>query len=394
LTFKGGRLKRRKICFFTGSRAEYGLMSSLIGIVSSDPSCEEQIIVSGTHVEPDFGDTYKEIEADGFTISQKIKILGNDSSSLSIVKAIGTGINRYGEALKELSPDIAVVVGDRFESLAFVIACYFSHIPVAHLAGGKVTEGSFDDSTRHAITKFSHFHFAGNETYRQRIIQLGESPENVYCFGTFGIEAIKRTSLLTRNELEQSLHFSLKKRNLLITFHPEINTNLSITKQCEQLLESLTHFLNIDTLIIFTMPNADEGSTEVSNPIKDFCLKNSNAIWFYSLGATRYYSLLPHINSVIGNSSSIIYEVPHFRKPSVNIGRRQDGRIEIPTIIDCNNSVSEITSAINKSLSTAFIEHTLSCHLPIDSDDTFEKIFKILKNISLDSLLYKKFHDL
>jgi GDP/UDP-N,N'-diacetylbacillosamine 2-epimerase (hydrolysing) len=383
---------KRTIAVVTGTRAEYGLLRHLIKLINDSDEFELQLVVTGSHLSKKFGETYKEIEADGFVINRKIDLLLASDTPLGLAKSTSLGVAGFGEVFDSINPDLILVLGDRFEILSAVIAAMFARIPIAHLHGGEITEGLIDEAIRHSITKFSHLHFVGNEEYRKRVMQLGENPNLVFNVGGLGVDAIKNINLLTKSELENSLGIKFKNKNLLITFHPvtlEKNTSHS---QMVELLNALSDFE--DTCLIFTMPNADTDSQIIFELIEDFVIKNINAHFFTSLGQLRYLSCLAQVDAVVGNSSSGLTEAPTFKKATINIGDRQKGRIQSNSIINCNPISADIKNAIKKSYSDEFKKTLLSTKNSYGDGGAAKRIINILSKVNFNALIYKKFFDL
>ena len=342
----------RKICVITGSRAEYGLLRWVMQGIKDETSLTLQIIATGMHLSPQFGNTYQEIEGDGFVIDRKVQMLTGSDTPVGIAKSMGNGMIGFADALNELKPDLLVVLGDRFEIFSAVSAALVAQIPVAHIHGGELTEGNFDDALRHSITKMSHLHFVAAEEYRNRVIQLGESPDRVFNVGGLGVDNIARTKLLGKDELERDLQFKFQERNLLVSFHPVTLEPDSGVKQMTELLYALNAFPNIG--LIFTMPNADTGGLWIADQIEIYVKSRTNAVSFTSLGAKRYISVMACIDGVIGNSSSGLLEAPSLRVGTVNVGDRQRGRIQAESVISCEPNRIAIQEAIIKLLSIEF----------------------------------------
>ncbi len=382
---------KRKICVVTGTRAEYGLLRHVIKLLNDSNEFELQLIATGSHLSKKFGETYKEIEQDGLTIDCKIDLDLVSDTPLGLSKSTSSGLYGFGEAFNNLNPDLLLVLGDRFEILSSVIAAMFARIPIAHLSGGELTEGLIDEAIRHSITKFSHLHFVGNEDYRKRVIQLGESPDKVFNVGGLGVDAIKKTKLLSKKELEESLGIKFRKKNLLITFHPVTLEKNSSSTQMTELLNALSEIKN--TSLIFTMPNADTDSRIIFDLIEEFVSINSNAFAFTSLGQLRYLSCIKHVDGVVGNSSSGLAEVPTFKKATINIGVRQKGRMQCESVINCNPKSEDITKAIKKSYSEEFKNVLSKVENPYGNGGAADSIINILKKIDLESLIKKEFYD-
>lgn len=344
---------RRKICVVTGSRAEYGLLSQLIGFIKEDPALILQTIVTGMHLSPEFALTYREIEQDGITIDAKVEMLLSSDSNQGITKSVGLGLIGFADALTHLEPDLIVILGDRFEMLAAAQAALLFRIPIAHIHGGETSLGAYDEAIRHAITKMSTWHFVAAEPYRKRVIQMGELPERVFNVGAPGLDNLKQQNFMSRETLEGSLEMTLKAPIFLITYHPVTATRDSFCNELDVLFEALDSFP--DTTLVFTHPNADSDGRIMISKIEAFVQKHSNrAKSFASLGRLRYLSLMRYADVVIGNSSSGIIEAPYFHKATVNIGSRQDGRLKASSIIDVPLQQQLICQAIEKSLSDAF----------------------------------------
>ena len=383
----------RKICIFTGTRAEYGLLYWLMKEIEADPELELQIIASGAHCSPEFGLTYKTIEQDGFHINEKVEMLLSSDTSVGISKSTGLGIISYAEALDRLKPDIMVGLGDRFELMAAVTAAMISRIPIGHISGGDTTEGAIDESIRHSITKMSHLHFSTTETYRKRVIQLGEDPKRVFNFGALSIDNIKRFPLLNREEFEQKLGFKLGKRTLLVTFHPVTLEDSTSESQFRQLLQVMDELE--DTHIIITKPNADTDGRVLIKMIDDYVLKNSHkAMSSVNLGQLLYLSACQWVDCVVGNSSSGVVEVPSFKKPTLNIGDRQKGRLQAPSIVNCEPDYNSIKEGFNKIFSADFQKSLPDSKNPYEGDGTAIKIKEKLKNYPLEGIIKKSFYNI
>ena len=383
----------KKICVFTGTRAEYGLLKPLIQAISDDKDLELQLIVTGMHLSPEFGLTYKEIEKDGFKIDEKFEILLSSDSPVGLAKSLGLCVISSAESLNKLKPDLLVVLGDRFESLGIASAAMLHRIPIAHLYGGEATFGLIDEAIRHSITKMSHIHFSCTEEYRRRIIQLGENPERVFNVGALAIDIIKRIKLLNREELEANLGVKFRKRNLLVTFHPVTLENQTSQAQFTNLLTALDSLE--DTFIIFTKANADTDGRIINSMIDEYVVKNSEkSAAFYSLGHLRYLSVMNLVDGVVGNSSSGIVEAPAMKTGTVNIGDRQSGRIRAGSIIDSNTDTNSIKMAVEKLLSEKFQKLVANVDNPYGDGNTTEKIMNVFRSTSLDNLLKKEFYDL
>ena len=382
----------RKICVVTSTRAEYGLLYWLLKEIEADSDLKLQLIVTGMHLSPEFGLTYKEIEKE-FKIDKKIEILSSSHTSLDICAEMARVYEKFAPALAELKPDILVLLGDRYEIFGVAGVASVMQIPIAHIHGGETTQGAFDEAFRHSITKMSHIHFAATNEYANRIIQLGEEPGRVFNVGGPGIENIKKLNLLNKDEFEKSINFKLAKKNILITFHPATLENSSAREQFNELLKALDEL--DDTNFIFTKANSDTDGDVINKMIDEYVSENSQkAVAFASLGQLRYLSAIKFVDIVLGNSSSGLLEVPSFKKATINIGDRQKGRARASSVIDVRPVKEEILAAIKRAYSKEF-EQTLKDTInPYDGGNPSKKMVKILKEIKLDGILKKKFYDI
>ena len=383
---------KRKICVVTGTRAEYGLLYWLMKRLKNDPEVTLQIVATGMHLSPEFGLTVQQIEKDDFFINEKVEMLLSGDTPTAITKSIGLGVISFADAFNRLAPDTIVVLGDRFEIFAAAQAAMIMRIPIAHIHGGELTEGLIDDPIRHSITKMSHIHFTATEEYKKRVIQMGEQPSTVYNVGTLGLEGIKNLTLLNKEDLSKSIGFSLNKY-FLVTLHPTTLENSTAKKQIQVLLDALNEFPEYQ--VIFTKTNADTDGRVINQYIENYVKENSEkACVFDSLGQLRYLSAIQYCDAVIGNSSSGLLEVPFFKKPTVNIGIRQGGRLKAESIIECDFAVNNIIKAINKAVSEKFNKQIQHIELLYGEGNTSEQILNILKQVELENITIKKFYDL
>ena len=384
----------KKVCVITGTRAEYGLLKPLIHKIKKDNELKLQLVVTGMHMSSEFGLTYREIEQDGFEITERNEMLLSSDTSNGITKSIGLGIIGFADIFTRIMPNIVVILGDRYESLAAAIAAMIHRIPIAHIHGGELTLGVLDDAIRHSITKMSTLHFVSTEEYKKRIIQLGEEPERVFYVGALGVENIKTQKLMSKEELSKDIGFSLEMPYVLVTFHPATLENNTSCEQFENLLAALDRFRQYR--IIFTKANADVDGRIINLKIDKFIKDNINrAVAFTSLGMTRYLSALRYCEMIIGNSSSGIIEAPSFNVLSVNLGERQLGRVRATSIIDCGNSIDEISKAIKMAKVWKREGKLNSCINPYSKEGTSENIFyEIRKYLQQDKSVVKKFYDI
>jgi len=387
----------KKICIISGSRADFGLIKPLLNQIKTSGNFILQFIATGSHLSPEFGLTYKEIQSDGFDITEKIEVLLNSDTTRGICKSMGLVLISFAEAYSRQKPDIIVVLGDRYEIFSAVAAAHVSRIPVAHISGGEVTEGAMDDAFRHSITKMSHLHFTATEKYRRRVIQLGENPGRVFNVGEIGLEGIKNIRLLPKNELENEFGFKFNKYIFSITFHSVTLEENTSGKQFKNLLSALEE--QKDTSLIFTKTNADTDGRIINKMIDDFVLKYpEKSISFTSLGRLKYLSLLRFVDAVIGNSSSGIVEAPSFKIGTINIGDRQKGRVKAQSVIDCEPTKESIKIALDKLHSRRFQKKLELVKNPYENDKSYcgsqiilEIISSFLKN---EKSIKKDFFDL
>ena len=382
---------KRKICVVTGTRAEYGLLYWLMKEIDDDKDLELQIIATGMHLSEEFGNTYQQIEKDGFTIDKKVDISLSSDTELAISKSMGLGMIGFSVAFNELQPDMLIVLGDRYEIFSASSAAMIARIPIAHLHGGEATEGLIDEPIRHSITKMSHLHFTATNEYRNRVIQLGEQPDMVFNVGGLGIDNIKKLKLLTKSELEKTINFEFGEKNLLVTFHPVTLENSTSETQFQELLESIDKLKN--TQVIFTKANSDTNGRIINSMIDNYVVKNDNAIAFQSMGQLNYLSALQFMDGVVGNSSSGLLEAPSFKIGTIDIGDRQKGRIKADSVISCLPNKNSISIAFQELYSKQFRSIVGKVENPYGKGGASKKIARIIKDISLVNIVKKSFYD-
>ncbi|XOV79205.1 MAG: UDP-N-acetylglucosamine 2-epimerase [Aestuariibacter sp.] len=381
----------KKIAVFTGTRAEYGLLYWVLKDIAADEVLELQLIVSGTHLSPHFGNTISQIQKDGFEIAAEVDMLLSSDTATGTVKSMGLATIGYADALARLKPDAMVLLGDRFEALAMAQTAMIMKIPLLHIHGGEITEGAYDDAIRHAITKLSHYHFTSNSEHRNRVIQLGESPERVFDVGAIGLDHIHRSQFFTVPELAKSIDFPLHQPYFLVTYHPVTLADESPLEAIDNLIFALSQFQ--DHQVIITYPNADDGGHGIIKKLRLFAAENRQKVFLTaSLGQQRYLSAVKHAAAVIGNSSSGIIEVPSFGVPTVNIGSRQTGRAAAASVINCSESKQEISAALQKALSKEFSKTLDTVKNPYGQGNVSASIVNFLKNHELN--VYKQFFDI
>lgn len=383
----------KKICVFTGGRAEYGLLRPLLNELRDNKDIELQLLVSGMHLSAEFGLTYKEIEKDGFLCDEKVEMVLSSDTPVAISKSMAIGMIGFSEALTRLNPDILVTLGDRYENMSIVTTAWVCRIPVAHIQGGEKTLGAIDDQFRHCITKMSRLHFTATDEYRNRVIQLGEYPENVFNVGALNVDALKKIKILPKAKLEQEINFSFQGKTALVTFHPVTLKKETSGKHFAQLLEVIDSIK--DLKIIFTKTLADTEGRVINQMIDDYVSNNENkSVAFTSMGQLNYISALNYIDVVVGNSSSGVIETPSFKVPTINIGDREKGRIMADNVICVDQNINAIKEAFKKAFSSSFIKSLANMENPYEKPDTAKNIASILADYDIPNSTEKEFYDL
>lgn len=385
----------RKICVITGTRAEFGLLSGLMRLIQQSENTTLQVVATNMHLSERYGNTYREIEEAGFAIDYKVPMLdksGADDSTATI-KAMSRALAGFADVYDALQPDLIVVLGDRFEILCAVEAALIKQISVAHLHGGELTFGAYDDAIRHSITKMSHLHFTSTEEYRKRVIQLGEQPERVFNVGALGVENIKRVPLMSKEEVERDLDFEIGDRTLLVTYHPVTLSDSNPLDDIKALFDALDE--HPEYRVIFTMPNSDTGGQVIAEAIEKYAAQHTNRVRAYkSLGMRRYLSVMKYCTAVVGNSSSGILETPSFHIPTLNIGSRQDGRLAAASVYNCGTSKEAISVELGHVLSPEFRAHAAKAKNPYEKDGTAQAIFDVISTYPLEGIIKKEFYNL
>lgn len=380
-----------KVAVFTGTRAEYGLLFWLLKDIQADDEMQLQLLVSGSHLSPEHGETYQQIEQDGFHIDEKIEILLSSDSAVGTAKSIGLGVLGFSDALARLNPDVLVLLGDRFEALAIAQTAMIMRIPILHLHGGEITEGAYDDAIRHAITKLSYLHATSTDEYRQRVIQLGEHPDRVRNVGAIGLDHLKRGKFMELDELSSSLNFSLERPFFVVTYHPVTLGEEQPTASFSALLKALDQFP--DHQVILTYPNADDGGRQIIPLLEAYAAKNADRVFAIpSLGQVRYLSAIKLASAVIGNSSSGVIEVPSFDVPTVNIGVRQKGRLAAKSVIDAAANTDDIVKAINSAVRRDYLVDDEVVINPYGKGDSSSQVIDMIRTLQFESC--KTFYDI
>lgn len=381
----------RRIAVFTGTRAEYGLLYWLMKDIQASGQLALQVIVGGMHLSPEFGETWKLIEADGFPIDARVEMLLSSDTPVGVVKSMGLGTIGFADALARLAPDLLVVLGDRFEALAVVQAALILRIPVAHLHGGEITEGAYDDAIRHAITKMASLHFTAAEPYRRRVIQMGEAPETVFNVGAIGLDHLRRSVPMGLAELSASLGFALRGPYFIVTYHPVTLADEDPEATCKALLEALERFPGYQAIL--TYPNADNGGRALIPLLEGYARgRPERVLALPSLGFQRYLGALAACAAMIGNSSSGIIEAPAFGVPTVNIGARQRGRLAADSVLHCAPDREAIHQAIARAVSPGFAAACRGVANPYGQGNAAAEIVRVLE--SRPGPFSKHFHDL
>lgn len=391
----------RKICVVTGTRAEYGIMSGIMSLLKYDKNVCLQIIATNMHLSERFGMTVNEIIADGFTIDERVPLPLDDDSHRGTVNAMGVAMCGFSGAFSRLDPDLVVILGDRYEMLAAASAALIFGIPVAHLHGGEITEGAYDDSIRHAITKLATYHFTSTEEYRRRVIQMGEEPQRVFNSGSPAVDSIARFEPMAVSDLEVDLGISLADRYVVVTFHPvtmqpgeEERQTLSLLKALDRELLSKSESGKVK--VILTLPNSDTGGRRVADICEDWCRRSDGkAIAVKSLGRKRYYSALAHAAAVVGNSSSGIIEAPSFGIPTLDIGDRQKGRTYGNTVFKSSAATEDIAAGLRLVTSEETRDFCRKHGVnPYCRDNAVDYIYRKLTGVTLQRCCPKHFFDI
>ena len=383
---------KRRICIATGTRADWGLLSPIAQALNKRDDVDLKIIATNMHLSEEYGSTWKEIENDGLKIDWRVKMKSDADTRKDTVLAMSECMAGMAEALAALQPDLLVILGDRYEMLATASAALILRIPIAHIAGGAISQGAYDESIRHAITKMSHIHLTETERYRKRVIQLGENPEHVIYTGAIGVYNIMHTQYISREQLERELNLTLSDRLILATFHPATLDEMSPQQQCKNLLAALDRHPDYQT--IFTYPNNDSEGLIIIQLIESYRRRHPERVAvFPSLGMRRYLSMLHCATAVVGNSSSGIIEVPSIGIPTLDIGIRQMGRTAAPSVLHCGVSEEEIADGLETVLSSSFRLIAKSAENPYYLPDTLEKMVDAIVNTPLDNIIIKPFYD-
>lgn len=384
---------KKRICVLTSTRADYGLLKPIIAKLNNVEKFDVRIVATGAHLSPEFGLTYQEIERDNFVVDKKIDMLLSADSPSSISKSMGLAMIGFADYFEELNPDLLIILGDRYETLAVATAALNQRIPIAHLYGGETTEGAIDESIRHAITKLSYLHFTSTDEYRDRVIQLGEHPERVHNVGAIGIENIMHERMLSREDIALEMGISLSKPYALVTYHPVTLEKNSAEKQTKALLETCKEHSILN--FVFTKANADVEGRVINQLIDEYASSCNNIVSFTSLGSFKYLSALKYALMVIGNSSSGLVEAPSFGIPTINIGDRQKGRLQASSVINCNATQESIRKALALASSKEFLEKASKTANPYGDGNTSDKIIAVVKDCILcDKIdIKKKFYN-
>lgn len=384
-----------KVCIVTGTRADYGLLRPVLLKLKSDKNIDLQLVVTGSHLSDKFGNTQQEIKNDGFHEYVKMPIPIDDDSKQGMAIATGVAMQKIVDIFLQNKPELLVVLGDRFEILAAVTAAHMLGIPVAHISGGDVTEGAIDDAIRHSITKMSCLHFPGCEQSRKRIIQMGEQPDTVFNVGEPGVENCLNLELLAREKLAKNLQFEyINGDYAVVTFHPVTMENNTAEQQLQELIEAMDQFK--DMAYIVTLANADAGGRIINDIWLREGEKRKNWMVVPSLGVVRYLSAVKYAKMVIGNSSSGVVEAPSMKKPSINIGDRQKGRMMADSVICCEPKCEEVVKAMERAATDEFQEKAKNVKSPFGDGTTSDKIHdKIIEFLGKDNYNYEKsFYDI
>ena len=386
-------MNHRKICIVTGTRADWGILSAVAKALNERPDVTLQIVATNMHLSEKFGSTWHEIERDGLHIDRMVPMAVNTDSAVDTVVAMSQCMDGMARTLSDLQPDLLLILGDRYEMLAVASTALILRIPIAHIAGGAVSRGAYDESIRHSITKMSHIHLTETEEYRRRVIQLGENPANVHNVGAMGVYNIHHLQYPSREQLEAELGTSIPQNTLLCTFHPATLETIEPRIQFENLLAALDR--HPENKVIFTYPNNDTNGAIIIELINAYADAHAHRVAvFPSLGMRRYLSALHCVAAVIGNSSSGIVEVPSMGIPTLNIGIRQEGRLAAESVTNCGVTVDEIDRGLCHVLNPDTRLRCRKVKNPYEQPDTLQKIVDVVCNTPLNDIIIKPFYDL
>ena len=384
----------KKIIFVTGSRAEFDLVVNILKILDKSNNFNLYVILTGSHLSQDYGNSYKYIKTYKFKNIVKVDIEVKNSTPNNVLKSISKGVEKFTKVFNKLKPDIIFLPGDRYELIAAALCGHFLNIRIAHIFGGDTTTGSLDESIRHCITKLSDYHFVTSQDSKNRVLQLGENKKNIYLIGNPGLDSMKNIKYLTKKYLEKLFDFNFKDKIALIVLHPDASSGFKTVQLTESLLVALKDLKNYS--LIFTQPNADSYSNEISQRFKAFCkTNNSRSIYLDNLGHQKFLSFLKISSFIIGNSSAGLSEMPFFKKPTINLGKRQEGRIKPFSVIDCNLNKKNIKNAINKASDLKFCHKIKKQSYHLGKAGGSKKIVSILSKLDISQKKdFKKFIDI
>lgn len=383
----------RKICIATGTRADWGLLSGIAKALNARNDVKLQIVATNMHLSERYGFTFREIEHDGLHIDYRVPMPADTDTPHDTVAAMSVCMRGFADAFEALRPDLLLILGDRYEMLAVASAAMIFRIPIAHIAGGTISEGAYDDSIRHSITKMSHLHLTETEECRRRVIQLGEAPERVFNTGAIGIYNILHSHFLSREELETELATPIPEKSLFVTFHPATLDVVPQNEQCANLLAALES--RSDYKVFFSYPNNDTAGRIIIDMIEDYVRQNPERAYVRpSYGQLRYFSLMRFMKAAVGNSSSGIVEVPSLHIPTLNIGIRQNGRRRAASVVDCGVTLDEISRGLHRVLGADMQQLARTVQNPYEQPDTLQRIVDVVCNTPLEGITVKRFHDL
>lgn len=383
----------RKICIATGTRADWGLLSGIAKAINTRNDVKLQIVATNMHLSERYGSTFREIERDGLHIDYRVPIPADTDSPHDTVTAMSMCMSGFADAFEELRPDLLIILGDRYEMLAVASAAMIFRIPIAHIAGGTISEGAYDDCIRHSITKMSHLHLTETEECRRRVIQLGEAPERVFNTGAIGIYNILHTNFLSRADLESELGTSIPDKSLFVTFHPATLDAVPPREQCANLLAALES--RPDYKVFFSYPNNDTSGRIIIDMIEDYVRRNPGRAYVRpSYGQLRYLSIMRFMKAAVGNSSSGIVEVPSLHIPTLNVGIRQNGRQRAASVVDCGVTLEEIDRGLSRVLDAGMQQFARSVQNPYEQPDTLQRIVDVVCGTPLEGITVKRFHNL
>ena len=375
---------KKNFCVVTSSRAEFGILRNLLLELKNNSSIAMKLIVTGSHLSKKHGFTIKEIVKSNLKIYKKITTIYRNDEPDDISKSASIILKKLSNIFSYLKPDLLIVLGDRYEILIATFVATLHKIPIAHISGGEITEGSYDNQFRHSISKMSFLHFVSNDIYKKNLILMGENSKNIFNFGSISLDNLKKEAFISKEKIEKKFDIKFGKTNFLVTYHPETLSEKSSKLHFREILKAISKFKKYN--FIFTSSNSDEGGNIINSMIVKYAKRRKNTFYVKSFGQKYYFSVLKNVDGVIGNSSSGIAEAPSFKIWTINVGDRQKGRIRCQSIIDCPSEYKKICNSIKQIVGKKFKKKISKVINPLEKKNTIKNIKKVLCNIKLGKI--------